>query len=167
MDLKNIIAAIALSAAVIVLYGLFFAPTQEQINNIEKKESVQEEVLQNSEAPSIVEKIQLKSITRDEAINSDDRIFFENEFISGSITLKGGSIDDLELKTYNNTLGSEKKIQLLNPSSTEKGYTFNTGWASRSEMETPKSDTIWKLKGSNKLTANNPVKIYFENNVCF
>ena len=163
MDLKNIIAAIALSAAVIVLYGLFFAPTQEQLNSIEKKESVQQEVLQNSEAPSIEEKIQLKSITRDEAINSDDRIFFENEFISGSITLKGGTIDDLELKTYNNTLGSEKKIQLLNPSSTEKGYTFNTGWASRSDMETPKSDTIWKLEGSNKLTANNPVKIYFEN----
>ena len=109
MDLKNIIAAIALSAAVIVLYGLFFAPTQEQLNSIEKKESVQQEVLQNSEAPSIEEKIQLKSITRDEAINSDDRIFFENEFISGSITLKGGTIDDLELKTYNNTLGSEKK----------------------------------------------------------
>ena len=40
MDLKNIIAAIALSAAVIVLYGLFFAPTQEQINNIEKKEEL-------------------------------------------------------------------------------------------------------------------------------
>ena len=31
MDLKNIIAAIALSAAVIVLYGLFFAPSQKQI----------------------------------------------------------------------------------------------------------------------------------------
>ena len=34
MDLKNIKAAITLSAAVIVLYGLFFAPTQEQINNL-------------------------------------------------------------------------------------------------------------------------------------
>ena len=34
MDLKNIIAAIALSAAVIVLYGLFFAPTQEQLDNL-------------------------------------------------------------------------------------------------------------------------------------
>ena len=36
MDLKNIIAAIALSAAVIVLYGLFFAPTQEQITKKSK-----------------------------------------------------------------------------------------------------------------------------------
>ena len=37
MDLKNIIAAITLSAAVIVLYGLF-APTQEQINNLNNKD---------------------------------------------------------------------------------------------------------------------------------
>ena len=33
MDLKNIIAAIALSAAVIVLYGLFFAPSQNNFQN--------------------------------------------------------------------------------------------------------------------------------------
>tara|TARA_A100001037_G_scaffold300485_1_gene328140 strand:- start:22 stop:177 length:156 start_codon:yes stop_codon:yes gene_type:complete len=37
MDLKNIIAAITLSAAVIVLYGLFFAPTQEELSKINEK----------------------------------------------------------------------------------------------------------------------------------
>ena len=31
MDTRNIIAAISLSAAVIILYSLFFAPTTEQI----------------------------------------------------------------------------------------------------------------------------------------
>ena len=36
MDLKNIIAAIALSAAVIVLYGLFFAPSPEQLSKSNK-----------------------------------------------------------------------------------------------------------------------------------
>ena len=34
MYLKNIIAAITLSADVIVLYGLFFAPTQEELIKI-------------------------------------------------------------------------------------------------------------------------------------
>ncbi len=32
MDSKNVIAAISLSAAVIILYSLFFAPTPDQIN---------------------------------------------------------------------------------------------------------------------------------------
>ena len=32
MDSKNVIAAIALSSAVIVLYSLFFIPEQKQLN---------------------------------------------------------------------------------------------------------------------------------------
>ena len=73
MDLKNIIAAVALSAAVIVLYGLFFAPTQEQINNISKTEK---EITQNTDAPTIDEKIEVKTITREDALEKDNRIFF-------------------------------------------------------------------------------------------
>ena len=159
MDLKNIIAAVALSAAVIVLYSLFFAPTQEQINNISKTEK---EITQNTDAPTIDEKIEVKTITREDALEKDNRIFFENSFIKGSISLLGGAIDDLELKTYNRTLGSKEKIQLLNPATTDIGYTFNTGWASKSDIETPNSKTIWKLDGSRKLTPGNPIKIYYE-----
>ena len=164
MDLKNIIAAIALSAAVIVLYGLFFAPTQEEIDNLSQNENKKEEIINNMDAPSIEENVPNNVISRDDAIKESSRIFFENEFIKGSISLTGGAIDDLELKIYNQTLDSKDKIQLLNPISTNEGYTFNTGWASKSEIETPNSKTVWKIDGSNKLTTNNPIKIYFENN---
>ena len=162
MDLKNIIAAITLSAAVIVLYGLFFAPTQEQINNLNNKD--EKNITQNTDAPTIDEKIEVKTITREDAIGKDSRVFFENAFIKGSISLLGGAIDDLELKAYNKTLNSKEKIQLLNPASTKDGYTFNTGWATRSNIETPNSNTIWKIDGTNKLTPGGAVKIYFENN---
>ena len=127
MDLKNIIAAIALSAAVIVLYGLFFAPDQEQLSSL--RDSKNKELVERSEAPKIEAEVQIKTISREDALKDVDRISFENEFIKGSISLRGGEIDDLELKTYNRRLDSEEKIQLLNPSSTNEGYTFNTGWA--------------------------------------
>ena len=162
MDLKNIIAAITLSAAVIVLYGLFFAPTQEQINNLNNKD--EKNITQNTDAPSIDEKIEVKTITREDALGKDNRVFFENALIKGSISLLGGAIDDLELKAYNKTLDSKEKIQLLNPASTKNGHTFNTGWATRSNIETPNSNTIWKIDGTNKLTPGSAVKIYFENN---
>ena len=162
MDLKNIIAAITLSAAVIVLYGLFFAPTQDQINNLNNKD--EKNITQNTDAPTIDEKIEAKTITREDALGKDNRVFFENAFIKGSISLLGGAIDDLELKAYNKTLNSKEKIQLLNPASTKDGYTFNTGWATRSNIETPNSNTVWKIDGTNKLTPGSAVKIYFENN---
>ena len=162
MDLKNIIAAITLSAAVIVLYGLFFAPTQDQINNLNNKD--EKNITQNTDAPTIDEKIEAKTITREDALGKDNRVFFENAFVKGSISLLGGAIDDLELKAYNKTLNSKEKIQLLNPASTKDGYTFNTGWATRSNIETPNSNTVWKIDGTNKLTPGSAVKIYFENN---
>ena len=163
MDLKNIIAAIALSGAVIVLYGLFFAPTEEQLskNVLDKnKDSV---TLNSSETPSIDENVIVKKLSREEALNSSERLFFENEHIKGSISLTGGIIDDLELKNHNKTLGSQQKIKLLNPSETYEGYYFSTGWASKSSIETPNSKSLWSVDGMSKLTPGKPVKIYFEN----
>ena len=164
MDLKNIIAAIALSAAVIVLYGLFFSPTQQQLSEINKKDNNNNELVAKPDTPSIDEKIELKNINREDVINASERINFENEFVKGSISLIGGAIDDLELKTYNRTLGSKDKIKLLNPAKTSNGYTFNTGWATNSDVRTPNSNTIWNLDSTKNLTPGNPVKIYFENN---
>ena len=161
MDLKNIIAAIALSAAVIVLYGLFFAPSPEQLSKSNKIQ--QNEIVENNDIPSLEDKVEVKTISRQEALNSSQRITFENEFIKGSISLNGGLIDDLELKTYNKILDSKNKIQLLNPASTNEGYTFNTGWATKSDVRTPNSDTEWKVDGSKTLTPNNPVKLFYVN----
>ena len=161
MDLKNIIAAIALSAAVIVLYGLFFAPSPEQLSKSNKIQ--QNEIVENNDIPSLEDKVEVKTISRQEALNSSERITFENEFIKGSISLDGGLIDDLELKTYNKILDSKNKIQLLNPASTNEGYTFNTGWATKSDVRTPNSNTEWKVDGAKTLTPNNPVKLFYVN----
>ena len=161
MDLKNIIAAIALSAAVIVLYGLFFAPSPEQLSKSNKIQ--QNEIVENNDIPSLEDKVEVKKISRQEALSSNQRITFENEFVKGSISLDGGIIDDLELKTYNKILDSKNKIQLLNPASTNEGYTFNTGWATKSDVRTPNSNTEWKVDGSKTLTPNNPVKLFYVN----
>ena len=163
MDLKNIIAAIALSAAVIVLYGLFFAPSQKQVTDKTIERNV-ENFSQNSDVPSLGDNVEIKSVSREDAINSNERVFFENEFIKGSISLKGGVIDDLELKTYDKSLGSNEKIKLLNPEGTDQGYSFNTGWATKSDIQMPRADTIWSVEGAKKLTENNPVKLYHVNN---
>ena len=53
MDSKNVIAAIALSSAVIVLYSLFFIPERPSTNqNIVEKEKIE----QNTDTPSLEQK---------------------------------------------------------------------------------------------------------------
>ena len=105
MDTKNVIAAIALSSAVIVLYSLFFIPEQPQNQNLAEKKKIE----QNSDTPSLEQKETVKNITRDEALNQNERVIFENNNIIGSISLKGASIDDLTFKNYKVNLNEEKK----------------------------------------------------------
>ena len=48
MDSKNVIAAISLSAAVIILYGLFFTPEPQQIQKAQQQKN---QIVENSETP--------------------------------------------------------------------------------------------------------------------
>ena len=50
MDTKNVIAAISLSAAVIIIYALFFGPSPEQIKKAQEQKN---QITQNSETPSL------------------------------------------------------------------------------------------------------------------
>ncbi len=156
---KNIIAAIALSSAILVLWALFFSdqPTKEQL--LAEKEKVE-----NTETPKIEKTEIVKKISREDSIKSSDRIIFENGNIIGSISLtNGGAIDDFKFKKYNQELGSNKKIILLNPANVKNGYFLNTGWTTNDNVDVPDSKTVWKAKTTHNLTPDSPIKIFFKN----
>ncbi len=160
MDTKNIVAAISLSAAVIVLYSLFFAPPPITKENMAEGNKVE----QNSDTPSLDQKENVAEISREEALNQSERINFENESIVGSISLKGGVIDDLTFKQYNVSLDSQKKVTLLSPRNSKDGYLIESGFiTSDKNVEIPNSSSIWKLSGNNKLTDQSPIKISWTN----
>ena len=162
MDSKNVIAAIALSSAVIVLYSLFFIPEKTTINqNLAEKKKIE----QNSDTPSLEQKETIKNMSREEALNQNERIEFENDNIIGSISLKGASIDDLTFKNYNTELESNEKIILLAPRNIENGYLIESGFVtSDKNVDIPNSDTVWSIVGNNKLTDQTPIKLSWTNN---
>ena len=157
------IAAISLSAAVIILYGLFFAPPSpdpKQVTNNDQNKSN----LQLNEAPKIEQNIENNKISRSEAINKVERIFFENENIKGSISLEGSLIDDLIFKKYTETLDSDENVVLLNPKESENGYYIETGWAiNNKDIEVPNSNTKWEVVGNKLLTPKSPIKLVWNN----
>ena len=160
MDTKNIVAAISLSAAVIVLYSLFFAPPPITKENMAEGNKVE----QNSDTPSLDQKENVAEISREEALNQSERINFENESIVGSISLKGGVIDDLTFKQYNVSLDSQEKVTLLSPRNSKDGYLIESGFiTSDKNVEIPNSNSIWKVLGNNKLTDQSPIKISWTN----
>ena len=160
MDTKNVIAAISLSAAVIILYSLFFAPSPNELKKIDEQKSSM-----SSEAPKLEESEKIVELSRDKALKESNRVEFENQNIKGSISLMGGTIDDLIFKNYTETLDGKNKITLLNPKKYSEGYFVETGWVSSSKnIELPNSNTNWKVEGNNKLTPGNPVTLVWNNN---
>ena len=142
MDTRNVIAAISMSAAVIILYSLFFAPppiTKEQLAEQNKTE-------QNSDAPSLDQKESVTEISREEALGQSERVQFENENIIGSISLKGAAIDDLTFKGYNVTLDSDEKVKLLAPRNAKDGYLVESGFITTDKnIDIPNAE----IKGAN------------------
>jgi len=82
MDTKNVIAAISLSAAVIILYSLFFAPPPLTKENLAEKNKIE----QGTDAPSLDQKESVTEISREDALSQSKRIQFENQSIIGSIS---------------------------------------------------------------------------------
>ena len=162
MESKNVIAAIALSSAVIVLYSLFFVPEQKSTtqNLIEKKK-----IEQNTDTPILDEKDEITQISREDTLKDSKRVLFENESIIGSISLKGASIDDLTFKNYNTELESEEKVTLLSPRNYDEGYLVESGFVtSDKNIDIPNSETLWSLTGNDKLTEQSPIKLSWTNN---
>ena len=161
MDSKNVIAAISLSAAVIILYSLFFTPSQEQLK---KNQIKQEQIQKSSDTPSLDKNENFTKLSRKDALKENDRIQFENNSVIGSISLKGANIDDLTFKEYNIKLNNNEKVTLLNPRNVENGYLIESGFVTTNKnIDIPNASTLWKVSGNNKLTNNNPIKLIWSN----
>ena len=161
MDTRNVIAAISLSAAVIILYSLFFAPVPETVKkNVDELKKIE----QGTDTPSLDQKEKVTEISREEALSQSKRIQFENQSIVGSISLKGAAIDDLTFKEYKISLDSDKKVKLLSPRNSQDGYFIESGFITTDKnINIPNSESIWTISGNNKLTDQSPIKLSWTN----
>ncbi len=164
MDSKNVLLAVILSTAVIVIWSVMFPPpdientTSDDTTIVEKNES-------KPQAPKIKIKDPDKKITRQDAIKQSDRINISNEKIFGTISLNGALIDDVTLKNYKETLNEDsKQVVILNPKKSENGYFLETGWATSENIKVPNHNSKWRVIGNNTLTPKQPVTIQWNNN---
>ena len=158
---KNIIAAISLSAAIIVLWALFFSPSPEDREKIKQKRI---DSVKSLDAPEIENSETNNLLSRKEALNKDKRIIFENDNVKGSISLKGAIIDDLLFKNYNEKLEGTKKVVLLNPRNASNTYYLETGWVTNNKnIDLPNNKSKWKVEGNTKLSPGNDIKLIWKN----
>ena len=164
MDTKNVLMAIVLSTIVLVFWSTFFEPPPPPIEKQIAENQIAKD--EKTSSPSI-EKVELsKKISRNDTIDSADRVKIENKNIKGSLSLQGAIIDDIIFKNYKKSLNSDEKVIFLNPKSSSEGYYIETGWASNSneKLKLPLDNTIWKVRSNRILLPNNPVVLEWNNN---
>ena len=72
--------------------------------------------------------------------------------VIGSLSLKGGLVDDISFKNHKQNLENNKNIEFLNPPESENGFYIETGWTSiNNKIKVPTKNTIWSTKSNNTL----------------
>jgi YidC/Oxa1 family membrane protein insertase len=167
-DQNNVFLAIALSVMILVAWQYLFG------TSFLDKEAGRKAPRIDLAAPNagILEKLtefpavqQHQKMSREEALGRSPRVAIETPRLRGSISLRGGRIDDVSLAQYHETTDPKSPaIELLSPSGTSRPFYAEFGWvnASGTRLSVPTSETIWRQVGSNSLGVGRPVLLVWQ-----
>jgi YidC/Oxa1 family membrane protein insertase len=188
-DNRNTILAIILSGLVLIAWQYFYnvpqmerqrAQTQVQAelakgtppqSSPSPSTSPQPGTSQQSQpatatAPSTNAPAAVPTVSREAAIAQTPRVKIDTPRLEGSISLKGGRIDDLSLVQFRETVDpNSPAIVLYSPSGSAHPYYAEFGWvpASGSSAKLPDQNTVWQQEGSNSLAPTTPVVLKYDN----
>lgn len=99
------------------------------------------------------------------AIASGNRVKIDTPLVSGSLNLVGAKLDDLELKSYHETVDKTSPIvRLLSPTGAPDAYFAEQGWVNAGgDAKLPGPQTLWTAAGDQDLTPEHPVTLTWTN----
>jgi len=178
-DHKNTIIAIVLSAAVLIAWQYFVGlPQMEKQRQIAQQQATQTPGAPSApgaqpaqpgatpQAPGMPGAAIPGSRPREDILAAAPRVAIDTPNLKGSISLRGGRIDDVSLVRFRETVDpTSPAIVLLAPSGTPQPFYAEFGWVGSpgANMKLPAADTVWKQEGSGALTPDKPVVLTFDN----
>jgi YidC/Oxa1 family membrane protein insertase len=161
---KNLILAMVLSAAVMIVWFIFFpppeppAPTATTATTQTGTEAV---------ATTATEAQPTQSQTEATPVPEAARLTIDTPKLAGSLSLRGGRIDDLSLKTYREQLAPDSPtVRLLSPVGEDLAYYSVFGWLPGTGLEAadvPDANTAWTADAEATLSPGKPVTLRWEN----
>ena len=172
---KNLILATALSFLVILVWFLLFPPEEQAPQTATQPGTVQQSADGTVQVPAADGSatsappalVSTPEETREAALGKAPRVAIDTPSLTGSISLKGGRIDDLSLKGYLETLkpGSDI-VTLLSPESAPGAYYAQYGWAPAGDLgqaDAPGAETLWQVESGETLSPGSPVTLVWDN----
>ena len=180
MDNRNLILAIVLSIAILFGFEMLFpskpvpqAPQQTTEQAAQGTEPHPDSTTPTapqtdqsatpSAAPQSGGTAAAPSKTVEQVIKETPRISITSPSLTGSLSLKGGRIDDLILNKYSETLDKDSpKIRLLRPRGVKDAYYAEYGWIAAGDVKVPGNSTVWRADKT-VLSPASPVTLSWDN----
>ena len=170
-DQKNLYLAFALSILVFVGWNYFYgAPQMEKSRQMQAASQNPVTPVGQTPVPGPANPAGIAPLapiapvmlaSRAEALAASPRISIDTKSLKGSISLKGGRIDDISLKAYHETTDPQSPIiELFSPAGSPKPYYAETGFVGA--PGTPDAATLWTSEAT-ALTPGKPVTLQFDN----
>ena len=138
---KNLLLAVVFSLIILIGFDFFFGPNK---STVDESTQVTEKIqTADADVPTIDEDTFIK---KSEKLNiNEKRIKFKAERIRGSINLFGGTIDDIVLNDYFESIDKKKNVRILNQENSESPYFLRLGWASTDKsLKLPNKNSLWE-----------------------
>lgn len=167
-DSRNMFMAVALAAVAIVGYEFFTKSDEAQAPVTLETPQVQENVVVTDGGAALpgapenlnADKAQLAaSVVAKETVTAP-RVAIHSDLLEGSISLKGGRVDELALPHYKKELHGDESVTLFR-SGGENAHFFDAGWLSTG-IKAPDGNTTWRAEGS-MLTEKTPLTLTWDN----
>lgn len=160
---KNLLLATALSFVVILAWFFFFPPPEPVID------PASEAALTTADGTPVNPAAETAVATTEAADPVPDapRLTIDTPRLQGSISMRGGRIDDLLLKNYRETLDAASPlVRLLSPVGEANAYYALYGWAPGGALtfdDVPGANTEWMPAGGGTLAPGQPVTLRWDN----
>ena len=161
---KNLLLATLLSFLVILVWFVLFPPEDVPVDP-----NAPAAVTQTEQTPAAPAAAADGAATTAEAepLPEAPRLTVDTPALTGSISLLGGRIDDLSLKSYRETLDpASPMVRLLSPVGEAHPYYAVFGWGPGTGLtadDVPGARTEWRVTGGGTLAPDAPVTLQWQN----
>jgi YidC/Oxa1 family membrane protein insertase len=163
---KNLILAMVLSAAVMIVWFVLFPPPEPPAD---LAAPTTETVVADGAAPVVApaDPASGSAGATPDPVPEAPRLMIDTPKLKGTISLLGGRVDDLSLKMYRETIEPDSEIvRLLEPVGETLPYYSVFGWLPGTGLqpgEVPDAMTRWTLVGNETLAPDAPVTLEWDN----
>ena len=145
------------AVALLLVYQMFVMRPAEHRRDAERARAVAAAQAgpAGAPAPSVF-------VDRAQALAQSPRVRIDTPSLAGSLSLKGGRIDDLVLKNYRQTIAKNSPpVELFRPAGAREAYFADLGWTGAAAA--PTADTVWTLASGTALAPGKPVVLTWDN----